>query len=578
MRYLQKLPWAVFGISIIITMLVWTSFLNYESQLQESKFNSKTTEMTHSILDRLEQYEQVLIGAHGLFSASAEVTPEEWKSFVDIQLITRYQDIQGIAYLKHITSEEEADNLVTQMHNYGFDDFTIKPEGKRSEYYPVVYLEPLDFRNERAIGYDIYSEDKRRAAVNLAKETGQTTLSEKIILVQETGEDTQNGFLLMVPIYSNEKNSSAENDSSSLLGIVDAVFRINNFVDALLGKETFKDIHMRIYDGSVKPENLFFDSNDFFEYKESRIDFSSVSNIEFANKNWILVFNGVSSQYSQIDEIISMISIPIVGISMSFLGFYAFTLFNKNLQLSKTTIQYEELKKTNKQKDEFLGILSHELRTPLVPIKGVCKILLDKDYTEKLSEEQKKLIQTIVSNSQRLDAMIDKLLLIQKLEFGRYDYQMKNLNIKDFMNDINISYSSIMLEKQVEFVNSVKDGTAIYGDKNAIHQIFDNLINNALDFVAKENPRIEIGTETQNGKTVFFVKDNGVGIASEQQEKIFNKFYQVDSSISREHGGFGIGLAICKKLVTEMGGTIWVVSQEGKGTSFYFTLKEADKN
>ena len=167
-------------------------------------------------------------------------------------------------------------------------------------------------------------------------------------------------------------------------------------------------------------------------------------------------------------------------------------IISGRIKNDQTTItqQLEDLRKVDKQKDEFLGMLSHELRTPLVPIKGICGVLLHKD-SEKLSEKQRKLIQSVASNSQRLDALIDKLLLAQKLELGKYDYQMKNLNVKDFMNDINTSYSPIMSERHIEFVSSTKDVSVVYGDEKSIHQIFNNLINNALDFVPKENARIE---------------------------------------------------------------------------------------
>ena len=577
MKYLQKLPWIVFGISIIITMLVWISFLNYENQLQESKFNSKTIEMTHSILDRLEQYEQVLIGAKGLFSASQEVTPEGWKSFVDIQLITRYQDIQGIAYLKHITSEEEADNLVTQMHNYGFDDFTIKPEGKRSEYYPVVYLEPLNFRNERAIGFDIYTEDKRRAAVNLAKETGQTTLSEKIILVQETDEDIQNGFLLMVPLYSSEKNSSAENDSSSLLGIVDVVFRINDFVDALLGKQTFEYINMRIYDGSVELENLFFDSNTFFEYEENRIDFSGTSNIEFANRNWILVFNGLSPPYTQINEII-LISIPIVGVLMSASVFYAFTLFNKNLQLLKTNIQYQELKKTNKAKDEFSSMITHELKSPIFPILGYCKMLKKDGMIGNLNEEQLKAVETIERNATGLEKLILDVLDAEKLEMKKLKFEIEEFSLDEFITDLDSSNKNIIEQKGIEFViNSINiKGLVIKSDKTRLRQVFDNLINNSAKFVNKQGGKIEAGAIKEDWQILFYVRDNGIGIPKDKQKDLFKKFYQVDSSLERSEGS-GLGLAICKAITEKLGGEIWVESQEGKGSTFYFTIS-SNKN
>lgn len=577
MKYLQKLPWIVFGISIIITMLVWISFLNYENQLQESKFNSKTIEMTQSILDKLEQYEQVLIGAKGLFSASQEVTPEGWKSFVDIQLITRYQDIQGIAYLKHITSEEEADNLVTQMHNYGFDDFTIKPEGKRSEYYPVVYLEPLNFRNERAIGFDIYTEDKRRAAVNLAKETGQTTLSEKIILVQETDEDIQNGFLLMVPLYSSEKNSSAENDSSSLLGIVDVVFRINDFVDALLGKQTFEYINMRIYDGSVELENLFFDSNTFFEYEENRIDFSGTSNIEFANRNWILVFNGLSPPYTQINEII-LISIPIVGVLMSASVFYAFTLFNKNLQLLKTNIQYQELKKTNKAKDEFSSMITHELKSPIFPILGYCKMLKKDGMIGNLNEEQLKAVETIERNATGLEKLILDILDAKKLEMKKLKFEIEEFSLDEFITDLKSSNKNIIEEKGIEFViNSINiQGLVIKSDKTRLRQVFDNLINNSAKFVNKQGGKIEAGAIKEDWQILFYVRDNGIGIPKDKQKDLFKKFYQVDSSLERSEGS-GLGLAICKAITEKLGGEIWVESQEGKGSTFYFTIS-SNKN
>ena len=577
MKYLQKLPWIVFGISIIITMLVWISFLNYENQLQESKFNSKTIEMTQSILDKLEQYEQVLIGAKGLFSASQEVTPEGWKSFVDIQLITRYQDIQGIAYLKHITSEEEADNLVTQMHNYGFDDFTIKPEGKRSEYYPVVYLEPLNFRNERAIGFDIYTEDKRRAAVNLAKETGQTTLSEKIILVQETDEDIQSGFLLMVPLYSSEKNSSAENDSSSLLGIVDVVFRINDFVDALLGKQTFEYINMRIYDGSVELENLFFDSNTFFEYEENRIDFSGTSNIEFANRNWILVFNGLSPPYTQINEII-LISIPIVGVLMSASVFYAFTLFNKNLQLLKTNIQYQELKKTNKAKDEFSSMITHELKSPIFPILGYCKMLKKDGMIGNLNEEQLKAVETIERNATGLEKLILDILDAKKLEMKKLKFEIEEFSLDEFIADLDSSNKNIIEQKGIEFViNSSKiQGLVIKSDKTRLRQVFDNLINNSAKFVNKQGGKIEAGAIKEDWQILFYVRDNGIGIPKNKQKDLFKKFYQVDSSLERSEGS-GLGLAICKAIIEKLGGEIWVESQEGKGSTFYFTIS-SNKN
>ncbi len=155
---------------------------------------------------------------------------------------------------------------------------------------------------------------------------------------------------------------------------------------------------------------------------------------------------------------------------------------------------------------------------------------------------------------------------------------MENIQVKEYVDEIYTSYYNIMSKSKIELVNSIKDtNLVVYGDKNALHEIFSNLLNNAISYVPKENARIEIGADKKDGSIEFFVKDNGEGIPSNQQKKIFNKLYQVDSSESRRHGGLGLGLAICKKLVETMNGKILVKSEVGMGSTFYFSLKTGEK-
>ena len=128
------------------------------------------------------------------------------------------------------------------MENYGLN-FTVYPEGKREKYFPVVFLEPLDVRNKRAIGYDVYTQETRRHAVDLAIKSGETTLTNKIILVQEIDENTQNGFLMLLPIYQNIENDKDQ----ELRGLIYSVFRMDDFVEGTLDKEIFDHINIRIY-------------------------------------------------------------------------------------------------------------------------------------------------------------------------------------------------------------------------------------------------------------------------------------------------------------------------------------------
>lgn len=238
--------------------------------------------------------------------------------------------------------------------------------------------------------------------------------------------------------------------------------------------------------------------------------------------------------------------------------------------------QLEKLKELDTQKDEFINTLSHELRTPLVPIQANCEMLLDEDFPEKLGKEQKELVDSMTFNLDRLSSLINKLLLLKSLELGKHGYDMQNIPVKEIGNEINANYLGIMSQKNIEFTNLIKNTFTVNADKNAIHQVFDNLINNTFDFLPKENAKVEINVTPQDDKLVFSVKDNGVGISSIHHEKIFDKLYQVDESHTRAHGGLGLGLAICKQLVNDMGGDMWLKSNEDGGSTFYFSLKKGE--
>jgi len=129
-----------------------------------------------------------------------------------------------------------------------------------------------------------------------------------------------------------------------------------------------------------------------------------------------------------------------------------------------------------------------------------------------------------------------------------------------------------MAEKNIEYVKSSQDNFTIAADKKRIKEIFINLVQNAVDFVADQGGRIEIGSKDDGEFIQFHVKDNGTGMPKDQQEKLFTKYFQVKTSQARRYGGTGLGLAICKELVEGMKGKIWLESEEEKGTTFFFTI------
>lgn len=245
----------------------------------------------------------------------------------------------------------------------------------------------------------------------------------------------------------------------------------------------------------------------------------------------------------------------------------------KKIQESEAIIkkQLEELKQADELKSQFASMVTHELKTPLVPIKGYCEMLKEPGLMGELNAEQKDAVLLIHQSAIRLEGLIADVLDSQKLDMGKMKFTKENFRVDEIMSLMIKDLSSMMKDKQIEYVNLTKDASVVNADKNRIYQVLRNLIGNAVDFVPLKG-RIEICAQSNDGEVLFYCKDNGLGIPKEKQGSLFKKFYQVDTSATRKHGGTGLGLAICKGIVEGLGGRIWLESDAGKGSTFYFTL------
>lgn len=220
----------------------------------------------------------------------------------------------------------------------------------------------------------------------------------------------------------------------------------------------------------------------------------------------------------------------------------------------------------NAKMKQFLGMATHELKSPIVTILGYCEMLLE---SANLSKEQKMMLKNIMESGNELTSLINDLIDANAIEKEALQVNKINTSAKALLRSV--YEESLIFVEDVKFRMEIKDADdcPLNTDVLRVKQVFRNLIKNSLDFLGK-NPEITIGAFKENNSMVFYVKDNGVGISQDVIEKLFTKFYQVDTSITRKHGGLGLGLMICKGIVTLLGGRIWVDS--GKETVFYFTI------
>ena len=222
-------------------------------------------------------------------------------------------------------------------------------------------------------------------------------------------------------------------------------------------------------------------------------------------------------------------------------------------------------------------MVTHELKTPFVPIRGHIDMLKEPDLVGKLNPDQLESLNVIIKNITRLEELITDLLDTQKLEMNLMVYKKEDFKVGDVVEQVITKYTDSAKEKNVELVNSCKENYAIKTSREKIERVLSNLVKNSIEFSQEKNARVEIGAQSDRKSVVFYVKDNGIGIPKEKQQNLFRKFYQVDTSHTRKHGGVGLGLVVCKGIVEGLGGNIWFESEEGKGTSFYFRIPE-DQN
>jgi len=240
--------------------------------------------------------------------------------------------------------------------------------------------------------------------------------------------------------------------------------------------------------------------------------------------------------------------------------------------MSDTILQKtEEAKKTDLAKDEFLAMITHELKTPLVPIQGYSDILLG-EHLGNLNPQQKERISIIKSSATSLLDLISDLLDAQKLDIGQLRMDKSENSIKDTIEKAVESLKPQATEKKVR-ITSKSSNVIISHDSERITQVLTNLIKNSLTAVKSKTGIITVEAQDLPSEIIINVKDNGTGIPDDKQKDLFKKFYQVDTTLTRERGGSGLGLAICEGIINNHGGKIWLEeSTLDRGTTFSFSI------
>lgn len=229
----------------------------------------------------------------------------------------------------------------------------------------------------------------------------------------------------------------------------------------------------------------------------------------------------------------------------------------------------EKAEESDRLKSSFLANVSHEIRTPMNSIMGFASLLPDEEDKESISD----YANIIVRNSEQLVHIIDDIVLYSRLQTHLLRNIPVGFSVCDLINDIKQSFNlpeyynrGVLLKTE----NNVGGKCYVHTDYDKLRQILTNLVSNAFKYTTAGS--ITIGFSTYHGELCFFVKDTGIGIPSDELEKVFERFYRGSNVVKSAFGGTGLGLSIVKEMVELLGGKIWVESEEGVGSTFYFTI------
>ena len=243
----------------------------------------------------------------------------------------------------------------------------------------------------------------------------------------------------------------------------------------------------------------------------------------------------------------------------------ALVRLNRSLELANL-----ELARANRLKDEFLANTSHELRTPLNAILGFLRIILDKLYDNPTEEQE--FIQNAYDSAKNLLSLINELLDTARIEAGKVDLNLVEVDIAQVFEEVK-KLSQVQAAQKGLRLSFRPPKVMVRADPVKLQQILLNLVTNAVKFTGSGEIRVTAKALRAKGHVRFEIRDTGIGIPQEIQRDLFQKFVQGDGSTTRQYGGSGLGLSICKNLVEFMGGQIWLTSPgPGQGTTVFFTL------
>ena len=567
---------AVFPLLVLLVGLlataVFTIVLRRAIDARDAdRFGAAADALHDSITQRVDAYVAMLRAGSGLFTGPALPGADAFATFVErLELDEEYPGVQGIGFAARVRPAD-VPRVVAGRVADGTTDFRVWPDHTRDEYYPILYLEPMDRRNRAALGYDMFTEPTRQEAMVRARDTGRPAASGAVTLVQEIDEHKQAGFLIYLPVYdSRQPPSSADARRQRLRGFVYSPFRAGDLLEGILGRHPRPRVAFRLHDGEDTSGPLLFETP-----QPESARFTTIRRLEIAGRPWSALVVSTPA----LDDSSTVGLVPYAALAGSLmtltLTWLAVLQARARWRAERSEAAAEEatrrLVEQASLKDQFLATLSHELRTPMNAIVGWAQMLASENLDERLHRQA---VESITRNAGLQSQLIEDLLDMSRIMSGRVRLEVGALDLHDVLQAAADVVRPTAAARGVTLTVLSGPGAMVMGDPTRLQQVAWNLLSNAIKFTPAGG---SVSAWLQQGEHVTLtVRDTGVGIEPAFLPHVFDRFRQADGTSTRRHGGLGLGLAIVRSLVEMHGGEVRGESDgPGRGSTFVVTLPRA---
>lgn len=385
------IPYWVLLSSLLLTALITVYIDSTAKAKNQIRFDNAAQRVQNQIQDRLKTYIALLQAGSGLFATTEEVDQKEFRVYAtQLNLRKQYPSIQGIGFSQRIPAAQK-EAVVARMRQDN-PTFTIRPDFERQEYHTIVYLEPLDQRNQVAIGFDMFTEPVRRAAMEQARDTATPTASGRVTLVQEIDAQKQAGFLIYLPVYAGGTvPATVAERRAALRGFIYSPFRADDFVQGIFGNRPDELVDFEIYDGAEPTaEGLLHRSNPTRNSQlTNRSKLTTSTTLDVAGRRWTILFQARPALKQNSEQNL----VPFIALAGGIISFVLFAVTQSQVQARLAAERSEQSWRDSEER--FQAFMNHSPTSAWITDRQGCILYLSQTYHRMFNLPQQAIGKTV---------------------------------------------------------------------------------------------------------------------------------------------------------------------------------------